>query len=55
MHVKHFNVTVKHVTKSLQIIADTKTPTNFRQYDCRITNKKTINEGQTNTGKKWKG
>ena len=54
IHVKPINVTIKHVTKSLQIIADMETPSNFRQDDYTIT-KITINKGQTNTVKKWKG
>ena len=52
--IKKIHVTIKHVTKSLQIIADMETPTNFRQDDYTIT-KITINKGQTNTAKKWKG
>ena len=54
IYVKPINVTIKHVTKDIHIIADMETPNNLRQDDCRITNKKTINKGQTNTVKKWK-
>ena len=31
IHVKPINVTIKHVTKGIQIIADMETPANFRQ------------------------
>ena len=54
IHVKATNVTIKHVTKRLQLIADMERPTNFRQDDYTITII-TINKGQTNTAKKWKG
>ena len=54
IHVKPINVALKHVTKSLQRIADMETPTNFRQDDYTIT-KITINKGQTSTVKTWKG
>ena len=54
MHLKSINVTLKHVTESLQIIDCMETTTNFRQDDCIITNT-TINRGHTNTIKKWKG
>ena len=54
IHIKPINVAIKHVTKSLQRIADMEAPTNFRQDDYTITII-TINKGQTNTAKKWKG
>ena len=37
IHVKSIYVTIKHVTKSLQRIADMEAPTNFRQDDYKIT------------------
>ena len=43
IHVKPINVAIKHVTKSLQRIADMEAPTNFRQDDYTIT-KITINK-----------
>ena len=43
IHVKPINLAIKHVTKSLQRIADMEAPTNFRQYDYTIT-KITINK-----------
>ena len=39
IHVKSINVAIKHVTKSLQRIADMEAPTNFRQDDYTITKK----------------
>ena len=51
IHVKHINMTIKHVTKSLQRIADMEKPTNFRQDHYAIT-KITTNKGQKNTVKK---
>ena len=50
-YIKNLIVTLKHVTKSLQIFADIETPTQFRRDDYTIT-KITINKGQTNTEKK---
>ena len=37
IHIKPINVAIKHVTKSLQRIADMEAPTNFRQDDYTIT------------------
>ena len=51
IHIKPINVAIKHVTKSLQRIADMEAPTNFRQDDYTITII-TINKGQKNTAKK---
>ena len=42
IHVKPINVEIKHVTKSLQRIADMEAPTNFRHDDSTFT-KMTIN------------
>ena len=37
IHVRAINVTIKHMTKSLQIFADMETSTNFTQDDYTIT------------------
>ena len=47
IHVKPINMTIKHVTKSLQIIADIDTLTKFRQDDYTITKISIKKERQT--------